>query len=311
MTDQSRASALEQIRTLMQQHELSVADVAAAVQPGTDTSSRSALLIKVLSYIGGIFIFSGIAAFVALQWGEMNSMARVTITLGSGLVLFVLSLLALDDARYHSAAVPLMLGAAALEPVGIMVALQEFGGGGDEQVAALLTAGVVAIQFALAFVRYRLTTMILITILFGSASWGLALDLLDLDSELIMLTLGLAWLLLGLQFHRGVHAIVSPLLFFFGCWVFLWGLFELVEDSVLELLFLLAACGMTYLGVWARSRSLNFASTAGILTYTAYFTGKHFADSVGWPIALIVIGLLMLGIGALALRIDRKYLRST
>jgi hypothetical protein len=51
-------------------------------------------------------------------------------------------------------------------------------------------------------------------------------------------------------------------------------------------------------------------ATAGILAYTAWFTGEHFAESVGWPIALIIFGLLLIGLSALALRIDRNYVRA-
>jgi len=43
-----------------------------------------------------------------------------------------------------------------------------------------------------------------------------------------------------------------------------------------------------------------------LLGYTAYFTGNHFADSTGWPIALILIGIAMMGIGMFTLRIDRR-----
>jgi hypothetical protein len=46
-----------------------------------------------------------------------------------------------------------------------------------------------------------------------------------------------------------------------------------------------------------------------ILAYTAWYTSQHFADSVGWPIALIVFGLFMIGLSALAFRIDRQYVR--
>jgi hypothetical protein len=316
MKPDPRHAALEQIHALMQAYELTTADVerafptATAGSGETAASPRSLLLITVLSYIGGAFVFSGIAIFVATQWGGMNSLARVVITLGSGLVLFVLSLAALRDVRFVMAAVPLMLAAAALEPVGLLVALQEFAGGGDEQVAAMTVAAAVAAQFLLAFVSYRATTMVLISLFFGSASWGLGLDLLAFDWEVVALTLGVAWLLFGLQFHRGSRSGISPLLFFFGCWGFLWGLFELVQGGVFELMFLFAACGMTVLGVWARSRALNFASTVAVLVYTAYFTSRYFAGSVGWPVALILLGLLMIGISALALRIDRKYLRT-
>jgi hypothetical protein len=46
-----------------------------------------------------------------------------------------------------------------------------------------------------------------------------------------------------------------------------------------------------------------------ILAYTAWFTGQHFADSVGWPLALIVFGMFMIGLSSLAFRIDRDYVR--
>jgi hypothetical protein len=45
------------------------------------------------------------------------------------------------------------------------------------------------------------------------------------------------------------------------------------------------------------------------LGYTGWYTEEHFANSIGWPLALIVFGMLMIGLSALAFRIDRKYVR--
>ena len=50
-------------------------------------------------------------------------------------------------------------------------------------------------------------------------------------------------------------------------------------------------------------------ATLAILAYTGWFTGEHFADSIGWPLALILFGMFMIGLSALAVRIDRDYLR--
>ena len=58
-----------------------------------------------------------------------------------------------------------------------------------------------------------------------------------------------------------------------------------------------------------RTRTLLFVSTIAILAYTGWYTGEHFADSVGWPLALIAFGLLMIGVSALAVRIDRQFVR--
>jgi len=73
--------------------------------------------------------------------------------------------------------------------------------------------------------------------------------------------------------------------------------------------FLASAAGFVYLSVLLHSRTLLVASTLGILAYTGWFTGEHFADSVGWPLALIAFGIFMIGLSALAFRIDRDYVR--
>ena len=40
-----------------------------------------------------------------------------------------------------------------------------------------------------------------------------------------------------------------------------------------------------------------------------YYTGEHFADSVGWPLALIGFGIFMIALSAATFRIDRDYVR--
>lgn len=312
--EQARRNALAQIRQLAQAAGVTLAEIEAALNDpdaGQATGPHpSRALVRVLSYIGGTFVFAGIATFIGLQWDGLNSAARVVITLGSGLAAFVLGVIALKDSRYQAAATPLLICAAALEPTGLLVAFDEFGSGGDWRIASMLTSACVGGQFGLAFVQFRRTVLALFAIAFGTGFCTLALDKLGMDAELIGLTAGGALLLLGVAVHRSTHAAISPLIFLTGSWGFLWALFEQVERGPLEILFLAAACGLVYLGVAVRSRTLNFTSTLAILIYTGYFTGKHFADSIGWPLALIAFGLIMIGISAVALRIDRKYLRN-
>ena len=85
---EDRARALDQIAALARQHGLSADDIAAAIgQPPLDevaTRGRS-VLVRVLGVLGGIFVFAGVGVFIALQWDNMNSAARVVVTLGSGL----------------------------------------------------------------------------------------------------------------------------------------------------------------------------------------------------------------------------------
>ena len=82
------------------------------------------------------------------------------------------------------------------------------------------------------------------------------------------------------------------------------GLFSLLEESVLEILG--AACDVVFLSTWIKSRSLFLVGTVGILAYVGYYTAEHFTDVVGWPIALILFGLILIGLSAVAFRINRK-----
>jgi hypothetical protein len=82
-----------------------------------------------------------------------------------------------------------------------------------------------------------------------------------------------------------------------------------VEGTPLEIGFLAVAAGFVYGSVFLHSRMLLAVATLAILAYTGYFTGQHFVDSVGWPLALIAFGLVLVGLSALAVRLDRDYVR--
>ena len=80
---------------------------------GVKDNRWRSVVVSVLGFLGGTFVFAGIGVFVALQWDSMNSAARVIVTLGSGLSALVLALLSARDVRFGKATAPLLLVAAA------------------------------------------------------------------------------------------------------------------------------------------------------------------------------------------------------
>lgn len=308
-----RALALEQIAALARDHRLTAAEIAAALtdQPKPEPESRArALIVRALGYLGGTFVFAGIAAFIALQWDAMNSAARVIITLGPGIAACVLAVLSSRDARFDKAVAPLFLIAAVLEPTGLLVAFKEFGSGGDARLAALVTAGVVALQFGVVFSVLRQSMLLFLTVFFGTLFWWTTFDLLNMDNEMGALVLGSSVLLAAIGVDRTPHSVITPSWYLFGGIGFLYGLFDLVERTPFEILFIMAASGFVYLSAAIQSRTLLLVATAAILAYTGWFTSEHFADSLGWPLALVLFGMLMIGLSALAFRIDRQYIRN-
>ena len=316
MSDDGRVRALQQIVTLAREHRLTASEIDAAIAAGTspatapsDSHART-ILMRVLAYLGGTFVFAGIAAFIALQWDAMNSAARVVITLGPGITACVLAVLSSRDERFEKAVAPLFLIAAVLEPVGMLVGFNEFGSGGDARWAALVTAGVIGFQFGAIFGVLRQSMLLLLTVFFVTLFWMTVFDLIQMDDERGALVIGASLVLAAIGIDRTPHTSITPPLYLFGGIAFLYGLFDMVESTPFEILFILVASGFVYLSAAIQSRTLLLVATGGILAYTGWFTGEHFADSVGWPLALMLFGLLMIGMSALAFRIDRQYIRN-
>ena len=305
----AKEQALKQIADIAREHDLTAAEILAQLSPSEEASdSKSSILTRLFGYLGGIFVLAGLAVFIEMQWESMNSIARITITLGSGVAAFVMALVAIADERWEKTATPLFLLAALLQPTGILVAIDEFSRGGDERHAFLLTSGVLLIQQTLTFLKTRRTVLLFMALIFAVCLYGTAMDLVDLAEDLIVFTLGLSVLLVIYSIDRTRHAAITPFWYFMSSAAMLSGLFSLIRDSVLEIFFLGAACGVVFLSTWVKSRGLLFVGTVAILGYVGYYTAENFSDVVGWPIALILFGLLLIGLSAAAFRINRKYI---
>jgi hypothetical protein len=135
--------------------------------------------------------------------------------------------------------------------------------------------------------------------------------LLDARDHAIALTVGATLLCLTVGVGRTRHAAVTPFWYFVASALTLWGLFDAVQGTAVEVLFLGAACAAVYLAVLVRSRAVLVVATIAILGYVGYFTAENFADTVGWPLALIAFGLVMIALSVAAVSISRRYIRGS
>ena len=307
----ARDEALAEIVEIAQRNQLSVAEISDALSGSADGEAGvtgRGITRQLLAYIGGIFVFAGIIVYISMFWEDMNSAARIILTLGSGLVALVLAMLVLDQDRFAKAATPLFLTAAWLQPTGIMVAFDELGSGGDPQHAALVTTLVMLAQSVLILPRYARSVLVFIALGFAVLSCWNLFDLLGMDEELNILVTGLSLMLVSYGIDKTSHSVITPFWYFLGSASFLWAAFDLIEDSPVHILYLGITAFMIYVSTLARSRTLLFSSTLAMMGYLGYFTGEYFVDSIGWPIALIIMGLILIGLSNLALRINRKYI---
>jgi hypothetical protein len=108
----------------------------------------------------------------------------------------------------------------------------------------------------------------------------------------------------GLQ-KAGRYAGLSALGYFIGSVLAYVGLFDLVHNTAIELGYLGISAAMLYACVVLQSRVLLFTTVIAMLGFIGYYTAKHFANSLGWPITLVLMGVAFLGIGTIAIKIRR------
>lgn len=307
----AKQDALIEIVDTIKRHKLSLDDIAIALSDNADFKAEksSGILSRLFGYIGGIFVFAGLAIYVSMQWPDLNSISRILLTLGSGFCAFVMALVCTGDEKFEKAATPLFLVAAILESTGILVTLKEFSQGGDPAHGLLFLHLVMAIQQGCAFYARQRSVLALTTIYFTLGFFAIAFDLLHIDRHLIGLVIGASLLCIGWSLDRSHHKPVAALVYFFGSILFLATAWDWLEHSPLHIVFLALSCATIFLSTIARSRTLLLIGTLALIGYIGDYMAEHFAHNLAGPVGLIFAGLLLIVIGAIAMRISNKYIR--
>ena len=307
----TKEDALHDIVSLSKHNNISLDEIKHALEASSALASKpsSSVLSKLFGYIGGIFVFAGIGVFISMYWDDFGSAARVIVTLGTGFVAFIMALFCLYDKKYERAATPLFLIAALLQPSGILVMLQEYSSGGDAHYGVLLMAGYMLIQQGATFWAKRRTVLAFGAILFGSIFFATLFDLWDFNQKLIGIVVGSSIMCVAYAINQSRHLAIAPFWYFVGAVTLLCSVFEAVENTPFELIYLGLAALLIFLSTYVRSRTLLLVGTLAMLGYIGYYTAKHFANTLGWPIALVIIGIALIGMSSLALRLNNKYIK--
>lgn len=109
----------------------------------------------------------------------------------------------------------------------------------------------------------------------------------------------------GLQKEQRSHGLTG-LNYLIGSIIFYSGLFDLVQDTSVELLYLAVTAAILYACVVLQSRTLLLTTVIAMLSFIGYFSVEHFANSLGWPVTLILMGVAFLGVGTIAIKVKRR-----
>ena len=301
-----KTQALSQIQLLMQSHGITLADIRHLEDTG-QPAARS--IPRLFYYIGGILIFAGIGIFTTSFWQDIGFGGQVLVTLGIGFFCYLMGLAAVKEARFEKAATPLFLISSLLQPTGILLVLEHFSTKPDPAMGVLIMVGIMLAQQVPTLIALKRSVLMFTSLLFYGIAFTAAFDVmtvLTIDMEWIGLVLGTSYLMISAGLARSEHYAITPFWFFVGATVFLISLFDIVEDTTLELLYLGAGAVMVYIGTVLASRVMVFMGTLSMLCYIGYFSYEHFQDSLGWPLVLIIIGISFMALGSLALKLSAR-----
>lgn len=306
----SRDDALAAIADLARRHGLTAREISAFLEQGCAESHRkSEVLTKLFGYLGGLLIFAGLLVYTGMHWSEMGSLERIAITLGPGIIAYVLAIACLRDRRYLRAATPLFLIAGLLQPTGLLVAIAEYSQGGDERHALLLVSGLMTVTFGLTFWKEQRSVLLFLVLSYAAGWFAVCFDLLGLQGEYSALVVGGFLLAVTYAISKTRHAAITGFWYFIGSALALGASFDILERSAFDVLFLGLACFFMYLSLTVRSRALLLNGTLGVLVFLGYYTAEYFKNVGGWPLALLVAGFVLIGMSKVALELDRRYIR--
>ena len=219
-----REEALRQIAEIAARYDLGADDISQVLKAeGTPAAAErsTGILARVLAYLGGILVLAGIAIIIGLQWDQLSSATRVLLTLGVGFAIFLFAMATMTDQRFARVTAPMLLVAAALQPTGIVVMLNEYAHGGDPEHGLLFMCVLMFLQQFLVFLARDRTVLLFTSLFFGAAGFGTLSEILDIDFEITAIALGIGLTAVTWAIDKTRHRVITPFWYFAGSAFFL------------------------------------------------------------------------------------------
>jgi len=274
---------------------------------------------KMLYVLGAAIVGIGIIIFVYQVWNDIGSFGHILVTLGLGFLLTTIGSLLLKQKPGDNIGSVFHCIGGMLIPGGAMVTLYELHVDFISLWPVTITFGVIFMFYLLLNFVHKNAVLTFFAITHGTISLYLLVESIvggsfymhgDLYAYLTMIV-GVSYLLLAYSFRDGWNKELIGVLYFFGSIGFFGATFSRVFDSVpWQMLYFLIVIGGLFLSAYMRSRAILVVSTLFLLAHVSYITGEYFTDSMGWPISLVILGFIFIGLGYVSININKRYIKN-
>lgn len=326
----TKENTLLNVTILALQKDLSREELLAAYNKGLDPETTDVALTKklgvteIMYFIGGGIVFLGISILMAQNWAILGFETRLLATLGVSIMAYLVGILFGQNTKTETAGLAFYLISALVAPIGLYVVFENAGYDITGLGIQSLISGILFGTYLMSFLIFRKTIFTLFSILFGTWLYYSFTGLLIGDSlyfnnnkfnQYQTLIAGLSYILLGYSFSKTERAPLRGFLYGFGILGFLGAAMALggwkpSQSIFWELAFPFLVFGTLFLSVYIKSKSFLIFGTLYLMGYILKITAEYFSNSLGWPLALVIAGFSMIGVGYMSFEIKRRYLPS-
>ncbi len=322
----TKEEVLQYIKTLAEQQVISKDELVSAYDEGRGIKTDRVLtkklgIAEILYYIGGGIVFLGIAILLAQNWSTLGFGTKVLATLVAGIAAYFVGLLFSREEKTETVGSAFYLISALVMPIGLYVVFDNAGFDASSSGSQSLISGILLGTYLLSYFVFRKNIFTLFSILFGTwfffsftsflVSGGPRLDWKFYEYR--ALVAGIAYILFGYAFSKNERAPLSRFLYNFGILGFLGaalalGGWEPRQNVFWELIFPGLVFGTLFLSIHIKSGAFLTWGTLFLMAYILKITSEYFSSGLGWPLALVIAGLAMIGAGYMSISLKKKYL---
>jgi len=283
-------------------------------------SAKHVTLSQIMYYLGGAIVFLGITILLGQNWEYFNPGVKIFVTLGSAAAAYIVAVLLFNYPNLKGVSQAFFLLSGLIMPLGLYVTLDKAGmdvGSNANQVLIWLI--MLVIYFA-SFFRFKLTVLSLFAVIFATGLFHFIISLLvgsslSYDShvyEYEAMVVSLAYLCLGYYLSQTSQKALTGFLYGFGVLGFLGSTMTLGgwspnQNVFWELIYPFLVFGIIFLSVYLKSKSFLVFGSLFLVGYIFKLTGEYFSNSMGWPLALMIAGFLVMLVGYYAVKLGKKY----
>jgi hypothetical protein len=324
----TKSDILAYVKKLAEQNIITKDELDAAYNSGkgisTDVLShhKSIGITEIMYYIGGGIVFLGIVILIMQNWSELSDFTRILATLGSGVAAYYAGVLLNSQESTKSVSNAFFLISSLTIPIGLLVTFDAAGMDIGESGVLSLVSTMLVSMFIASYLIFKRTIFVLFSIFYGTWFYFSFLGLMIGDSPDLntwqsymyrILFAGISYALIGYSFSKNKLSPISDFLYGLGTIAILsstmtLGGFSPNQDAFWELIYPALIFGALYISVYIKSKSVLALGTIFLMIYILKITSEYFSSGLGWPLALVLAGLFMIGVSYMSITIKNKYL---